>query len=117
MSKIINCECGELVKGSYIKNHLTSKRHNDLLNGLKVAIYTPTDRNKLECECGGKIAKDSIYGHERTLQHKSYMNTNEGEDYIICKVIKTGINSFSRYYDKKKIKNNINYQVNIIFSY
>ncbi len=81
---LIKCECGEMVNESYIKAHRTSKRHNDLINGVKVPVYTPTKNGKVKCECGGKFyySSSSRNTHEKTETHISYMNTPVGSEYV-----------------------------------
>ncbi len=101
MNQMITCECGELVKSSYIKSHITSKRHNDLLNGVKVPTYTLIENKKVKCECGVILRTDSKRQHEKSIQHISYMNTPEGEEYLVRKVISIGFNIFGTSYVKQ----------------
>ena len=97
MNQMIICECGELVKSSYIKSHITSKRHNDLLNGVKVPTYTLIENGKVKLECGVKLRTDSKRQHEKSIQHISYMNTPEGEEYLVRKVLSQLVSIYSEH--------------------
>lgn len=74
----VRCECGEVVRYSYLNTHRKTKKHIQTVPANAVPVKDP----KFHCECGSIIEQKSVYLHAHTTKHLEFIAEQAGNAAI-----------------------------------
>ena len=70
----VRCECGEVLRYSYLNTHRKTKKHIQTVPANAVPVKDP----KFHCDCGSIIEQKSVFQHADTIKHREFIAAQAG---------------------------------------